>query len=355
MTTPRMVAGTLAFLVLTMNAFGQSARPAAKGITHVPGIRVGHFTLPGGLTGCTVVLADGEGAVGGVAQRGGAPGTRETDLLDPTNLVERVNAIVLSGGSAFGLDAATGVVKFLEEKQVGYKTNGGVVPIVPAAVIFDLPFGGASKARPTADCGYRAAAAATIALAEGNVGAGAGATVGKIGGGRMPMKAGLGSADIALPNGLIVGALVAVNAVGDVIDPSSGAVVAGARDANGKLADARKVLRTGAQAAPRPAENTTIGVVATNAKLTKAQATRVALMADDGLARALYPSHTLGDGDTIFALATGAWNGTADVSTVGALAADVMAEAIVRAAVMAKSSGGLPAASDLGTVPARFK
>jgi L-aminopeptidase/D-esterase-like protein len=192
-------------------------------------------------------------------------------------------------------------------------------------------------------------------LSEGNVGAGAGATVGKIGGGRMPMKAGLGSADIALPNGLIVGALVAVNAVGDVIDPSSGAVVAGARDANGKLADARKVLRTGTQAAPRPAENTTIGVVATNAKLTKAQATRVALMADDGLARALYPSHTLGDGDTIFALATGAWNGTADVSTVGALAADVMAEAIVRAAVMAKSSGGLPAAADLGTVPARFK
>jgi len=355
MKTPRMVAGMVGFLVLTMNAFGQSARPAATGITHVPGIRVGHFTLPGGLTGCTVVLADGEGAIGGVAQRGGAPGTRETDLLDPTNLVERVNAIVLSGGSAFGLDAATGVVKFLEEKQIGYKTNGGVVPIVPAAVIFDLPFAAAAKARPTADCGYRAAAAATTALAEGNVGAGAGATVGKIGGGRMPMKAGLGSADIALPNGLIVGALVAVNAVGDVIDPSSGAVVAGARDPNGTLADARKVLRSGAQAAPRPAENTTIGVVATNAKLTKAQATRMALMADDGLARALYPSHTLGDGDTIFALATGAWNGTADVSTVGALAADVMAEAIVRAAVMARRSGGLPAAADLGTVPARFK
>jgi len=350
-----MVAGTVALLVLTMNAFGQSARPTATGITHVPGIRVGHYTLPGGLTGCTVVLADGEGAIGGVAQRGGAPGTRETDLLDPTNLVERVNAIVLSGGSAFGLDAATGVVKFLEEKQVGYKTTGGVVPIVPAAVIFDLPFAGASKARPTADCGYSAAAAATIALAEGNVGAGAGATVGKIGGGRMAMKAGIGSADIALPNGLIVGALVAVNAVGDVIDPSSGAVVAGARDANGKLADARKVLRSGAGATPRPAENTTIGVVATNAKLTKAQAARVALMADDGLARALYPSHTLGDGDTIFALATGAWNGTVDVSTVGALAADVMAEAIVRAAVMAKSSGGLPAAADLGTVPSRFK
>jgi L-aminopeptidase/D-esterase-like protein len=357
MNVPRMLAGTFAFLVLTMNAFGQSARPAAKGITQVPGIRVGHVTLSSGLTGCTVVLADGDGAIGGVAQRGGAPGTRETDLLNPTNLVERVNAIVLSGGSAFGLDAGTGVMKFLEEKNVGYKTNAGVVPIVPAAVIFDLPFIGASKARPTADCGYKAAAAATTGpVAEGNVGAGAGATIGKIGGGRTAMKAGIGSAAIALPNGLVVGALVAVNAVGDVIDPASGAVVAGARDANGKLADARKVLRSGAlTTAPRPGEHTTIGVVATNAKLTKAQVARVALMADDGLSRALFPSHTLGDGDTVFALATGGWTGTADASTVGALAADVMAEAIVRAAVMAKTAGGLPAAADLGTIPARFK
>ncbi|HEY3161129.1 MAG TPA: P1 family peptidase [Vicinamibacterales bacterium] len=340
----------------TMTANGQTRHPDAKGITQVPGIRVGHFTLPGGLTGCTVVLADGDGAVGGLAQRGGAPGTRETDLLDPTNLVERVNAIVLSGGSAFGLDAAQGVVKYLEEKNVGFKTNAGVVPIVPSAILFDLGFGG-NRARPTADCGYKAAgAAASGAVAEGNVGAGAGATVGKIGGGRMPMKSGIGSAAIALPNGLVVGAIVAVNAVGDVIDPSNGAVVAGARDAGGKLADARKVLRGGSQTTtPRPGENTTIGVVATNAKLTKAQATRMALMADDGLARALFPSHTLGDGDTVFALATGSWNGTADVSNVGALAADVMAEAIVRAAVMAKGAGGLPSASDLGTVPARFK
>ena len=340
----------------TMTANGQTRHPDAKGITQVSGIRVGHFTLPGGLTGCTVVLADGDGAVGGVAQRGGAPGTRETDLLDPTNLVERVNAIVLSGGSAFGLDAAQGVVKYLEEKNVGFKTSAGVVPIVPSAILFDLGFAG-NKARPTADCGYKAAgAAASGRVAEGNVGAGAGATVGKIGGGRMPMKSGIGSAAIALPNGLVVGAIVAVNAVGDVIDPSNGAVVAGARDASGKLADARKVLRGGSQTTtPRPGENTTIGVVATNAKLTKAQATRMALMADDGLARALFPSHTLGDGDTVFALATGSWNGTADVSNVGALAADVMAEAIVRAAVMAKSAGGLPSASDLGTVPARFR
>jgi L-aminopeptidase/D-esterase-like protein len=339
-----------------MSAFGQSARAASHGITQVPGIRVGHFTLPGGLTGCTVVLADGEGAVGGVTQRGGAPGTRETDLLDPTNLVERVNAIVLAGGSAFGLDAAQGVVRYLEEKNVGFKTNAGVVPIVPAAILFDLGFGG-NKARPTADCGYKAAeTASSDAVKEGNVGAGAGATVGKIGGGRMPMKAGIGSAAIALPDGLIVGAIVAVNAVGDIIDPSTGAVVAGARDGNGTLADARKVLRSGSRTTtPRPAENTTIGVVATNAQLTKAQASRMALMADDGLARALFPSHTMGDGDTVFALATGSWNGAADVSTVGALAADVMAEAIVRAAVAAARSGGLPSATDLGTVPARFK
>lgn len=340
--------------MVTMTANGQTV--GSGGITQVPGIRVGHFTLPGGLTGCTVVLADGDGAVGGVAQRGGAPGTRETDLLDPLNLVERVNAIVLSGGSAFGLDAAQGVTKYLEEKNIGFKTSAGVVPIVPAAILFDLGFGG-NKVRPSADCGYKAAGAATSGrVAEGNVGAGAGATVGKIGGGRMPMKSGLGSAAILLPNGLIVGAIVAVNAVGDVIDPFNGAVVAGARDASGKLADARTVLRTGAQTTrPRPGENTTIGVVATNAKLTKAQASRMALMADDGLARALFPSHTLGDGDTVFALATGSWNGNADVSNVGALAADVMAEAIVRAAVMARRSGGLPAASDIGTVPARFR
>jgi L-aminopeptidase/D-esterase-like protein len=340
--------------MVTMTANGQTVGP--RGITQVPGIRVGHFTLAGGLTGCTVVLADGDGAVGGVAQRGGAPGTRETDLLDPLNLVERVNAIVLSGGSAFGLDTAQGVMRYLEERNIGFKTNAGVVPIVPAAILFDLGFGG-NKVRPTADCGYKAAGAATSGpVAEGNVGAGAGATVGKIGGGRMPMKSGLGSAAIVLPNGLIVGAIVAVNAVGDVIDPFNGAVVAGTRDASGKLADARTVLRAGAQTTtPRPGENTTIGVVATNAKLTKAQVSRMALMADDGLARALFPSHTLGDGDTVFALATGSWNGNADVSNVGALAADMMAEAIVRAAVRAKRSGGLPAASDIGTVPARFR
>ena len=357
---------TIACVVLTMTASGQSPAPASKGLTAVPGIRVGHFTLPEGKTGCTVILADGEGAIGGVSQRGAAPGTRETDLLDPLNMVERVNAIVLTGGSAFGLDAAQGVMRYLEEKNIGFKTGAGVVPIVPAAVIFDLPFIGASKARPTADCGYKAAAAASNArVQEGNVGAGAGATVGKLGeffgtpGSQAqykPMKAGLGSATIALPTGLIVSAIVVLNAIGDIIDPLSGQVVAGMRSANGTLVDARKLLRAGAPGiAPRAGENTTIGVIATNAKLTKTQVSRVALMADDGVARAINPSRTQGDGDTVFALATGGWNGTADVTLVGALAAEAMSEAIVRAAVMAEASGGLASARDIGTVPARFK
>lgn len=336
--------------------------PAAKGLTQVAGLTVGHHTLEERPTGCTVVLVDGDGAVGGVAQRGGAPGTRETDLLDPSNLVERVNAVVLSGGSAFGLDAAQGVVRFLEERKIGYKTGAGVVPIVPAAILFDLGFGGDPRIRPTADCGYSAARAATDApVREGNIGAGAGATVGKMGGmapggvRRSPMKAGIGSSSIALPSGLVVAALVAVNAAGDIIDPESGRVVAGARNPDGTLADMRRLLRAGSNGAPQPGANTTIGVVATNARLTKAQAHRMAMMADDGLARAIYPSHTLGDGDTVFALATGAWDGAADVTQIGALAADALAEAIVRAAVQAAASGGLASARDVGTVPERLK
>jgi len=336
-----------------------------RGLTDVAGLRVGHHTLDARPTGCTVVLVEGEGAVAGVSQRGGAPGTRETDLLDPSSLIERVNAIVLSGGSAFGLDTAQGVMRYLEERKVGYRTGAGVVPIVPAAILFDLGFGGDASIRPTADCGYRAAEAATDGpVAEGNVGAGAGATVGKMGGlpggtgggQRLPMKAGIGSASIVLPSGLVVGAIVAVNAVGDVIDPETGRVVAGARNPDGTLADVRRLLREGLAAAPpRPGENTTIAVVATNASLTTLQVHRMALMADDGLARAINPSHTVGDGDTVFALATGRWDGEANPTLVGALAAEALSEAIVRAAVMATASGGLPAARDLDTIPARLR
>jgi L-aminopeptidase/D-esterase-like protein len=298
-------------------------------------------------TGCTVVLIDGD-AVGGVSQRGGAPGTRETDLLNPLNVVDKVNAVVLSGGSAFGLDAATGVVRWLEERGVGWPTAAGRVPIVSGAILFDLGVGGNPKIRPTADCGYRAAQGATDRPAEeGSIGAGAGATVGKFGGGRS-MKAGIGSAAIALPSGLIVAAIVAVNAVGDIIDPATGTVVAGVRGQDGRLADARVLLRSGQTVPPPPAgENTTIGVVATNARLSKAQANRMALMADDGYARAIYPSHTEGDGDTIFALATGRWDGAVNITSIGALAADAMAQAVVRAATEARGVAGIPAARDL--------
>jgi L-aminopeptidase/D-esterase-like protein len=331
-----------------------------KGLTAIDGLKVGHFTLSERPTGCTVILVDGTGATGGVSQRGGAPGTRETDLLDPLNMVDRINAIVLSGGSAYGLDAAQGVMRFLEEHNTGWRVGAaGVVPIVPAAILFDLGFGGNPKVRPTADCGYKAATAATAgAVQEGNVGAGAGATVGKMGGGGA-MKSGVGSAARVMPNGLVVAAIVAVNAAGDIIDPETGRVVAGARSADGKsLVDVRTLLRSGAlsrAAGPAPGRNTTIGVVATNARLDKSQVSRMALMADDGLARAIAPSHTVGDGDTVFSLATGTFTGDTNVSIIGALAADALAEAIVRAAVFAQSSGGLPAARDLGAVPERYR
>lgn len=342
-------------------AAAPAANAAAKGLTAVPGIRVGQHTLTERPTGCTVVMVDGSGAVGGVSQRGGAPGTRETDLLDPLNLVDKVNAVVLSGGSAYGIDAAQGVVRYLEERNIGWPVGrDGVVPIVPAAILFDLGFGGNPKVRPTADCGYRAASTATdAAVAEGNVGAGAGATVGKLGSGRA-MKGGIGSAAIVLPNGLVVAAIVAVNAVGDIIDPMNGHVVAGVRTEDGKsLADVRSLLRSGALLRPpsqvQAGRNTTIGVVATNAKLSKTEANRVALMADDGLAKAISPSHTTADGDTVFALATGGLAEEVSVTLVGALAAEVMSEAIVRAVSKAVSLAGVPAARELGTVPARLK
>lgn len=318
-------------------------------ITDVPGIKVGSITLAEKPTGCTVIIADG-GATPGVSQRGGAPGTRETDLMDPVNMVPTANAVVLTGGSAYGLDTASGTMKWLEEQNIGFPVGGGVVPIVGAAVLFDLPFDGKFKIRPGADCGYKAAAAATTGpVAMGTVGAGAGATVGKMGGqGRRPMKGGLGSASIKLPNGLVVGAIVAVNSVGDIIDPSTGRVVAGTLNPDDTFADARLLLRSGAsRQRPRPAENTTIGLVATNAKLTKAQTTKVAMMADDGYARAISPAHTMGDGDTIFAFATGKFEGEVDASMIGALAAEAMADALLAAVREATGAGGVKAIRDL--------
>jgi len=322
-----------------------------SGLTAVGGLKVGHQTLAARPTGCTVVLTEG-GAVAGVDVRGAAPGTRETDLLNPLNLVDQVHAIVLSGGSAFGLDAASGVMRYLEERKIGFSTSYGVVPIVPAAILFDLGVGD-PKVRPGADCGYAAASAASAGpVEEGTVGAGAGATVGKMLGMERAMKGGIGTAAITLPDGLTVAALVAVNAYGDVIDPATGRVAAGVRTEDGRgLADARVLLRTGA-AQKRPiGESSTIGVVATNAKLTKTQATKVAQMAHDGLARSITPVHSLADGDTLFALATGTLAGEADVSRVGALAAEAVADAVLRAVRAAKGLPGLPAVRDLQAPP----
>ncbi|MDE0393308.1 MAG: P1 family peptidase [Gammaproteobacteria bacterium] len=331
---------------LTSDRQGQSR---SGGLTAVKGIAVGHHTLGERPTGCTVVLT-GDGAVAGVDVRGGAPGTVETDLLDPVATVQRVHAIVLTGGSAFGLAARDGVMRYLDERGVGHRVGGLHVPIVAGAVIYDLFVGDRPEVRPGSDCGYRAAATASGAMpAEGNVGAGAGATVGKIRGLGCAMKGGAGTASASLSSGVTVGALAVVNALGDVVDPATGRVVAGVRTPDGRsLADARVLVRE----SPEPGEseggaNTTIGVVATNAALTPAETTKLAQMAQDGLARAIYPSHTPRDGDTVFSLATGTFGGEASLAVVGALAADVMAEAIVRGVKAAAGVPGYPAVSDL--------
>lgn len=339
----------LGLLCAVFGAQAEGGGPAqADTLTAVEGIRVGSHTLSGGTTGCTVVVVEGDGAPGGVAQRGGAPGTRETDALDPLNMVDKVDAIVLSGGSAFGLDSASGTVRWLREHNRGWDVGVARVPIVSAAVLFDLPVGENARVQPDADCGYRAAEqAGNGPVVQGSVGAGAGATVGKFG---QPMRGGLGSFAYRMPNGLVVGALVATNALGDIVDPENGRLLAGARDAQGRMQDVRRLLRDGSlitQTMPRMGENTTIGVVATNARLSKAQVNRLALMADDGYGRAIHPVHTMYDGDTVFALATGRWEGEADLSLIGALAADAMAQAVKRAVLQATALPGIPAARDV--------
>jgi L-aminopeptidase/D-esterase-like protein len=317
-------------------------------ITTIPGITVGQFTLPERLTGCTVIMAAG-GAVGGVDVRGGAPGTVETDLLNPQNTVERVNAVFLSGGSAFGLDTRSGVVKYLDEKKVGYATAGGPVPIVTGAILYDLTVGGHPEIRPGADCGYRAASTARAGdIEEGNVGAGAGATVGKTMGAGRAMKGGIGATALVTTDGLMVGAIVAVNAVGSVVDPRTGKPIAGVRTSDGRsLEDPFALVRRGVLQQQPGREATTIGVIATNARLSKAQARKVAEMAHDGMARSIVPSHTPSDGDTLFVLATGGQTAEPNVGTIGALAAEAVADAIVRAVRAAKGIPGFPGSADI--------
>lgn len=321
----------------------------AGSITDVAGIKVGHFTLKTRPTGCTVILCEA-GATAGVDVRGSAPGTRETDLLNPINMVQQVQAIMLSGGSAYGLDTASGAMRYLEEHKLGFKIGAGVVPIVPAAILMDLGVGGDFKIRPDAESGYQACIAATSRPVEqGNVGAGAGATIGKMFGGKFAMKSGLGSASIKVGNtGIVVGALVAVNAVGDVSNPKTGKLIAGARTADGKgLRNAMAEVMKGYAVVMPTAANTTIGVVATNVALEKVQVSKIAQMAHDGYARAINPVHTPADGDTIFALATGTLKVNANHGLIGALAAEAMSQAIVRAVINATSITGYPAYRDL--------
>jgi len=316
------------------------------GLTEIPGIKVGHFTDARRPTGCTVVLVEA-GAVAGVDVRGSAPGTRETDLLNPINSVQQVHAIVLSGGSAFGLDTACGVVRYLEEKGIGYETRIVRVPIVPAAILFDLALGDPSI-RPDSKAGYQACLNATAEpVEEGSVGCGAGATIGKLLGPDRAMKGGVGSA-VARAGELIVAALAAVNSLGNVIDPRTGNILAGARTEDGRglapLEAAFDVCYRPFVAGP--GENTTLAVIATNARLDKPAITKIAQMSHDGLARAINPVHLPFDGDVVFALSTGQLEG-ASLSQVGALAAEATAQAIVRAAITATGMPGYPAYRDL--------
>ncbi|WP_376796984.1 P1 family peptidase [Thermogemmatispora sp.] len=315
-------------------------------ITDVPGIRVGHDTDLEAGTGCTVLLCDPP-AVGGVDVRGGAPATRETDLLRPLYLVERVNAILLTGGSAFGLEAAAGVMRYLEERGQGFETGVARVPIVPAAAIFDLGLG-SPHIRPDAAAGYRACERAGGGpIEQGSVGAGTGATVAKLAGSGHPLKGGLGSASTQLPDGTIVGAIVVVNAAGNIVDPASGTIIAGATGGAGEAG----------AAGAHPFGNTTIGVVATNAALSKTSVNKIAQMAHNGLAQAIQPAHTMFDGDTVFALALGTETTTppdpaaaaAQVSLIGAAAAITLARAIVKAVQRAKGLHGVPAIADQGS------
>ena len=314
-------------------------------ITDVPGIRVGHIHNVEALTGCTVVLCE-QGAVCGVDVRGGAPGTRETDLLHPYNLVQCVHGVLLAGGSAFGLDAAAGVMSYLENRSVGFDTGVVRVPIVPGAALFDLAIGDA-YVRPDAEMGYAACLSArTGPVEEGNVGAGCGASVGKMLGMESAVKSGLGTASYRCADGLIVGAIVAVNAWGSVVDYRTETVLAGPRDSRtGLPQDAAKLLKAGLAAPAQPFQNTTIAVVATNAQFDKAQMGKIASMSQNGLARTIRPVHTMYDGDTVFSLATGEI--PADVTSVGALAAEILAEAVLRGVQMASAAGGLPSSRDL--------
>ena len=311
-----------------------------KGLTDIPGIRVGHVSDYRAITGCTAILCP-RGAVGGVDIRGSATGTEETPVLDPGHVTPQVHGILLAGGSAFGLEAASGVRRYLEHQGVGYNTGAAKVPIVPAAILYDLAIGQAGV-RPTAAMGEAAAAAATAdAVKEGSVGAGTGATVGKILGMRQAMKSGVGAFTVTLPGGVMVSSLAVVNAFGDVRAPATGKILAGARTTpeGTDFIDTQEQMKRGA-AGGFAVRNTTLVVVATDALLTKVQATKLAQQGGLGMARTIYPVNTMFDGDIVFALSLG--DRQADVNTLGVAAAEAVAESIVRAVKLAKTLGGVP-------------
>jgi len=325
-------------------------------ITDVPGVKVGHAQDFEAITGCTVIICE-KGAVAGVDQRGGAPGTRETDAIRPLHLVNKTHAIMLAGGSAYGLDAASGAMKYLEEKNIGFDTGVARVPIVPSAILFDLAIGN-PHIRPDAVMGYQACQnSSTDAVLQGCVGAGTGAVAGTALGVPQSTKSGIGSASIDIGGGVIIGALIAVNPFGDVFDPNNGKILAGARTIkkgpiqigeNGIFADTRQLLKSTIGKAAlsfATSRNTVIGVVATNATLDREQANFLAQMAQDGLALAIRPSHTLFDGDTLFALSTGSLK--VDVNVIGTFAVDVVVQAIQNAVLMAATTAGIPCLKDL--------
>lgn len=319
---------------------GAIARLLMSGLTDIPGVLVGHASDYDGLTGCTAIICEG-GAVGGADVRGSATGTEEFDLMSPLNVTDRLNAVVLAGGSAFGLEAASGVRRYLEHKGIGFETGVARVPLVPCAILFDLAIGKAS-ARPTREMGESAAAAATNKpVVEGAVGAGTGATVGKLFGMSRAMKSGIGTATVSLANGVMVSSLAAVNAVGDVIDPSNGKVVAGARlsATSREFINSAQAMKEGARAGNRR-ENTTLVAVATTAKLTKAMATKLAQLASIGVARTISPVWTMADGDVVVALSMGA--AEADINALGVAAAEAVSQAILRAVRLAPTLGGVP-------------
>ena len=297
-------------------------------ICDVPGLKVGHFCDSTAQTGCTVILPDA-GATAGVDVRGSAPGTREIELLKPVRLVQQVHAILLTGGSAFGLDAAGGVQKYLEERGIGFQTNEAIIPIVPTAVIYDLGVGDATV-RPDAEMGYKACQAANVTCEEGAVGAGCGATVGKILGMRKASKGGIGTCSKKIGDDIWIGVLTVVNCFGEVIDPDDGNIVAGVLNETGDgFVSTQEILAQMNDNSPFSATNTTLSIVATNVFLNREQATKLAQMAQDGLARSIRPAHTMYDGDIIFALSAG--NKKADINLLGSFACELVAESIVRA------------------------